>query len=927
ADARALVANGAVLVDFGAVPSAAVSLKARQLDLDRLAVAPAVAPDTPRPRATQWLAALQAALAGQTVPPARVKLDWGIDAVTAGDLTLTDAAGSLDLAAGAPVRGRFGIGGPDGLRLALEGAVERGAAAMFTGKAEVATHNLPETIAALAPLAPEAADWIGRNTTASDVAFAGTLDLSATGAAARDLTLTVDGSRVTGAAALTRGVGADPPRLYADLQADTLDTGRLPALADVTGLFDPLDLSVGVAAHAVKLAHAGLGTLETGPLAFHVNKAGAAVTLDRFSLSGLDGASVSATGSLASDRTLKAQGKVTAADAAPLAVLLRQLLPDAATDAFVARAALVSPLGLDLALSGSLDSNNHLIPTLATAKGVAAATRVSATITPEPARLFAASTLNLLAVLDAPEGGALLRQLGATPVASGGLGPSHVELTARGTADLGYDTHLTASVADSVLAFDGHSDGATGRGHATASGRNAATLLRGLALPSATAAGPWDVAADLDWTGAALKADKLGGHLAGVAVSGALARAAESGAVTGSLSLDTLAFPALASLALGPVPTSPTAPGRLFSGAPFTASPPALPPAEVQVQTARLDLGNGLALTHAGFGLRLTPGTLTLGAMTGGFAGGKAGGTLTLRRNGAAASLSGQIQFEGLHLAYPSLAGQLGGSLSVAGSGTSPDALVASLAGDGALTFTGTLPRLDPRALAATAKAYEAEDASMDADAIQAALGTALDRGALDLGTVVAPVTLAAGTLRTGLVSSPAPAGTLASDTALALATGQLTLRATLTGAEVPKDWKGDPPAVTVTWRGPLTSPTRAVDAAAFANGLAARAIAREQDRIQLMQDDLRERAFFARRLKAMDEERAARAAAAAAAVAAEKARTVLPVPPIRPPASDPVARLLNTLPAPPPVPPARPGAAGSQPTAAPGDPSENGLY
>ena len=944
ADARALVANGAVLVDFGAVPSAVVQLKARQLDLDRIAVPPDIAPDTRRPGAAQWLAALQGFAAGQTAPPGRLKLDWNVDAITSGDLTLTDAAGTLDLAAGAPVRGRFAVAGPDGFRVALDGAVERGAGAVFRGHVEAATHNLPASVAWLAPLAPDAADWALRHAAVSDVAFAGTVDLSATGAAARDATLTVDGSTLSGAAALTRGVGNDPPRLFADIRADTIDTGRLPALADLTGLTDPLDLSVGVAARALKLARAGFGTIETGALALHLTKAGTAVTLDSFALSGLDGASVSATGTLAADRTVKLQGKVTAADAAPLAALVHQVLPGPATEALTGRAALLSPLGLDIALNGSLNGDGQLVPALATLKGTAAATRVSATITPEPARLFAAQALNLLAVLDAPDGAALLRQLGLESAGPASLGPSHVELTARGTAETGYDTHLAATAGDVTLAFDGRSDGATGQGHGKASGRNAGPFLKALALalPPATAAWPWDVAADLDWSGAAVRADKLTGHLAGTAVSGTLARAAESGELSGSVTLDALDFGTLAALVLGPAPAGPAAPGRLLTGADFAPAPTGLPPAQLQVQVGRLDLRPGLALAHAGFNLRLTPGILTLGALSGSVAGGKAGGTLTLRRNGPSASLSGQVQLDGVAVALPSLAGKLSGSLSLAGSGTSPDALAASLAGDGALTFAGTLPHFDPQALGTTAKAYEAEDASIDAEAIRTALGTALDSTGLDLGTVVAPVTVAAGTLRTGALRSQVAAGTLTSEATLDLRGLQFTLRATLTAAELPKDWKGDPPAVTVTWRGPLATPAREVDVGAFVNGLAARAIAREQDRIQLMQDDLRERAFFARRLKHMEEERADKAAAAAreaaaARDAAEKAKAAAaPTLSGRPAPNDPVARLLNTLPAPPPVPPTRPADRGQSPaggratvpgSAPDADLIEKGLY
>ncbi|MBE7219351.1 MAG: AsmA family protein, partial [Caulobacteraceae bacterium] len=584
ADARALVADGAALVDFGAAPSAAVQLKARQLDLDRIAVAPEVAPDTPRPRAAQWIAALQD-LAGQGGgPPGRLTLDWAVDAVTSGDLTLTDAKGALELAPGAPVRGRFGINGPDGFRLALDGALERGAGAVYKGRIEAATRNLPATAAWLAPLQPAAADWLANHPGAQDVALAGTFDLSATGAAARDLTLTVDGATVTGAAALTRGVGAEPPRLFADLRADTLDTGRLPALADLAGLGDGVDMSVGVAARTVRLVRVGLSDVTAGPLSAHLTKTGEAVTLDGFSLGGLDGASVSASGTLGADRRLAAQGKIAAPDAAPLAALLRQMVPGAAADRLVAQAALLSPLGLDWSLAGTLDRDGHLSPTLATAKGHAAATAVSATITPEPARLFAAPAVTLLAVLDAPEGGALMRQLGLGAPDSGrlkALGPSHVELTARGTPESGYDTHLAATVADAALGFDGHADESEGTGRGKASGRDARTLMNVLGLPQqpGNPPQPWDLAAAVGWKGAALHADGLAGHVAGTAVTGALARAADTGAVTGTLVLDALPLPGLAALLLGPPAAQPPAPGRSFSAAPFAPAPAALPTA------------------------------------------------------------------------------------------------------------------------------------------------------------------------------------------------------------------------------------------------------------------------------------------------------------------------------------------------------------
>ena len=85
-----------------------------------------------------------------------------------------------------------------------------------------------------------------------------------------------------------------------------------------------------------------------------------------------------------------------------------------------------------------------------------------------------------------------------------------------------------------------------------------------------------------------------------------------------------------------------------------------------------------------------------------------------------------------------------------------------------------------------------------------------------------------------------------------------LSLRTAATLDTPPKDWVGAPPQIAVIWRGPLAAPVRSVDAATLVNGVAARAIARDQARIEAFQDDIRERAFFARRLKAIEAEQQA---------------------------------------------------------------------
>jgi hypothetical protein len=64
------------------------------------------------------------------------------------------------------------------------------------------------------------------------------------------------------------------------------------------------------------------------------------------------------------------------------------------------------------------------------------------------------------------------------------------------------------------------------------------------------------------------------------------------------------------------------------------------------------------------------------------------------------------------------------------------------------------------------------------------------------------------------------------------------------------KFWSGPPPSATVVVDNALEAPNRELDVSSLSAGLAAQAIARETDRIATMEADIRERAFFNRRLK-----------------------------------------------------------------------------
>ena len=456
---------------------------------------------------------------------------------------------------------------------------------------------------------------------------------------------------------------------------------------------------------------------------------------------------------------------------------------------------MLAPLAFDFTGEGSLDTDGLFVPSVATGTGNAAATRFSLSISPDRTPGRDAGVASAVVMLDAPDGGNLFRQLGL-PAAATPLGAGHVEVTARGSPKSGYETTLAASVPAAKLAFGGFVGSGSGRGHVAASGSDVAALMKvaGWVGPSAPAGATWSAESDLAWADGKLDLTKLSSRIAGVAASGALgyatAGAPSMPALTGSLKIDTLSLADLTGLALG----ASGAPGTAgWSSAAFPLMP-AWPRAAVALRFGTLTLLPGIAARDAGLTLTLAPSNLTLGDIAGHVLDGTAGGGVTLRRDGASASLSGQIRFDDLALTLPSLGGRISGALNVAGTGANPEALVGSIAGEGTLRIAGaTIPRFDPAALSRVAAVFDQEGATIDDQSVGDVLLKALDHGPLSLGDVATPATLAAGTLRVVGLQVKRPDLTASAEGSFSLRNETLTLRTTLASVALRRTGRGTP--------------------------------------------------------------------------------------------------------------------------------------
>jgi len=345
--------------------------------------------------------------------------------------------------------------------------------------------------------------------------------------------------------------------------------------------------------------------------------------------------------------------------------------------------------------------------------------------------------------------------------------------------------------------------------------------------------------------------DDLVVNAGGKAARGALSFSAERG-IGGKLDLPFLALQPLLSTVLGqaqPISGSQWSPSRFQGGT-------ALGEIRLALGADRFELTDRIALSKARFDLSAGPDGLTLDNLRGGHAGGEVSGRLTLRREGGLAQVAGKLGLAGLDLSTltrGALTGRLSGSFEAGGSGESPARLIAALGGAGSISVSGAgMARFDPSAISKVIAATGEDASESETDRLQDRIGAALEKASWPLGDVTIPFTQAAGVLRVSPVSVER-AGLRAEATGLVdwrAMTTDLRLNLRPLGA-APKGWPEQLPQVGVAWRGPLEAPKRETDVGALSNVVAARALAREIERVEAFEADQRERAMNVRRLRA----------------------------------------------------------------------------
>ena len=570
ADMRALDATGGGDASLAAPASVRLKLHGAQLDLDALAVAPDKSTLAP-PRGIDLLRRLdQNGSDGDPVQalaalPFGLALDFDLDTATAGPQTLLGLGGHIGVDGGKPIDLRLSAKGPDNAHLALDGRLETDPVAVFRGHLDMASRDLPRLMRWMAPTLPEGSDWVRRMVPAQSVSFAGTVDLSATGMAARDLTLTLDRTTARGTLSYTAPVGGDPGRIFADLGSDALDLDALPDVENSPVDWGSLDLDLTLKARAITVVPTGIGPVDAGQVALRLKKTGAQMRLDELSAD-IGSARVRASGTMdAGSGELDAHVDAPQLDA--VAGALARLMPGRLTDLLRVRTPALSPARLDLHLGATRGGDGSLLPTTLTMAGTLNASRVTAELKPDHPGDLDPATATVAASLDAESGDgiALMRQIGL-PAASGAIQPmgaGRFKGTAYGSVAAGFETTAALDLGGATLGFKGRAKPELGSGHLSLAGSDLAPLLRatGLAQPAPGVAWPAEAEADLSWHDTSLGFHRLAGHLDGVGFTGDLTfdvappvagSQVLKPALFGGLAIDRLDASSLFGLAFGP---------------------------------------------------------------------------------------------------------------------------------------------------------------------------------------------------------------------------------------------------------------------------------------------------------------------------------------------------------------------------------------
>ena len=606
------------------------------------------------------------------------------------------------------------------------------------------------------------------------------------------------------------------------LEGGELDVDGLTAFASIfvsdkgANRFSDRDLDFQIKAGPVS---AGGLTADTVDTALRLRQG--LLEIDRLSVGGLAGASISATGRIKdfpASPTGKLDASVVAVDLKPLVDVATQHYPgNEVLKGLAARAAaypeLFQDARIDLVTSAA-DNGDGTTGLAVSAQGKAGGSAFSASLSGKGAadKLLEAP---VMLTFNARNGDAtaLLALYGLPALPLGMLGQATTDISAKGTFGGGLATSFNLTGDDFRAAFEGTvaetPQGATAKGKISLDAADIEPWLMttGVGLPGMGTGMSASLTSQADYGNGLLVLDELSGALNEAAVSGDVNVDVKDGVphLAGALVLDELDLDPMAVALFGDQSfladrsAWPTAPFSQKSNLPFTA--------DLDLTTAALAAGPFATAYDAALSLKLDQEGMRVSDLKAKLFGGALTGLFELKNNDGTGLFSGQMKLAGgdLSAVLPGagLSGSGDVSTTLSTSGKSVDAMVAALSGSGTAALKGlTIAGVNPDAFGAFIA--KADTIGRDIDAAKTA-GFAPEiaaDGSFAAGDTDIAFTLAGGILRAPPISLENPAATLSADISADLNTSTVDARGSIIYRPGDEALVGSDPAVRLQRRG-----------------------------------------------------------------------------------------------------------------------------
>jgi uncharacterized protein involved in outer membrane biogenesis len=827
-EARPAHLSGTAKLEFGVRPRAAVTLAARQIDLDRIFT------DADRHLPFDVVKAMAESLATAPTPPLPVRVTLGVDNLTMAGTSISMLRGDAESRADGWAIDGFEWRAPGGTQMRIGGklAVANRKVA-FTGPVRIDSTDPGVFFAWIEGRAATGRGAVG------PMSGKGVVTLASERIAVEDLSAEFDHKSVAGQAAYRFATSTAPARLDTNLTAVELDLDRVLAIAESVSASTTFERpkEIALALDIGRTTYAGVEATKThAVLGFD----GTGLKIERLSIADIGGAAVEASGRI-DNLESAGRGSVTLSLIAGridgLAGLATKLMPQA-VEPLRAYESRLGPLNIKATLDVEPGTGKGTATSVAKLKLTGRIAGIDTALEASGSGTFSnpgAAVLHMDGRFNADDGRVIAAFSRLDQFVNMDRRPARLTVVADGAAERSFRVNGEFTAGDIAASAAGTwkvgGDGTLGVALRAADAK----------LPHrAPATVPVDLRGKLAIDGSALKFTDLTGRVAGTAVKGRLA--VGLGAVPrldGRIEADRVdGAEVVAVLAGAPRPQARSA-ATAWPAEPFVA--PAAPAfaGRIEFRAGSVQWAPGIAAPDLQGAVGFSESGFTLDGVTGKLGDGRLDLTGQMKRAADGMSLQSHVKLVNADLAAllggvtrVPVAGRISIDAEVQGQGMSPASLAGSLRGSGLATVENVeIGGLDPTAMDAAITAVD-RGLAMNSARIVDIVNAGLDAGRLRLPFAAAPIAIADGRVQLTDLAAPAQSADVTASVALALADNQVDMRIALTGAQRNNAPAGERPRLAVAVKGPLTAAHRTADVTPLVGWLTSRAVEQETKRL-----------------------------------------------------------------------------------------------